>query len=336
MTFQQVYAVDGGEVSGVVLRRMYQSATRGGSGVIEPGDLRVRALDVPGPQVRISDGACGIPGHESSWQGSYYALNIGDHHLDIPPTGSASGRSDLVVVRVEDPTLPGSPWTGDPATEPLVRPHLITDVGAGATTIPASYGWSALPLARIDLPPSTATVTQDLITDVRQMLDPRSHMEIRVQHGVSPMDYAGNITQPDWENWPNLPWPDVPIPHWATQVQVDAIWGNCGYFPSDVVGGSGSTDARGVSRIALVAGGVDITTDKAVYNFNLDDHNGQRVNMICADQVPIPAAARGRTGRLRMQISGEPKVRGRLRASRSSNFRVLLHFLEVPVMDVDS
>ncbi|WP_433701790.1 hypothetical protein [Nocardiopsis sp. CA-288880] len=337
MAFGSVYAVDGSELTGPVLRAQLQSATRAGEGIIEYGDLRVRELAVPGTSVRVASGACVIRGKEVSFQGSYYGTNFGEETVTIPETG-ASARSDMIVAQVEDPTISGSPWSHDPATEPLIYIRVIPGVPSTATTIAETSqpGITAIPLARVDLPASTGTVEQEHIVDLRQMMDERSKVVMRVQRGVSPIDYAGNITSPDFENWPNLVWDDVDIPVWATQVQIDAVWGQTGFFPDDY-SGSGSTDARGEARVSLGVTGNVVRSAWSSYNFNqLSPTNGIRVAIFNSDQVLIPAAMRGITTSLQMQVSGDPLAGGRLRADGASNYRVTLNFLERPVVDVDA
>lgn len=335
MAFGGVYAVNGSELDGSVLRAQLKSATRAGEGIIEYGDLRVRELAVPGTSVRVASGACVVLGREVEFQGSYYGTNFGEEQVAINETG-ASPRSDMIVAQVEDPTISGSPWAHDPATEPLIYLRVIEDVDPGATTVPQSPTTrSAIPLARIDLPASTGTVEQERIVDLRQMMSPRSLVVMRVQQGVEPVDDAGNIVSPDWENWPNIVWTDVDIPPWATQVQFDAVWGQVGFFPDDYAG-SGSRDARGSARVSLGVTGQVVRSPSCAYNFNEDPGNGQRPAIFNFGQVAIPASMRGITTNLQMQVSGDPLAGGRLRADTASNFKVTLNFLERPVVDVDA
>lgn len=321
------WAVSGAESSARIARLQLQSATRGGNGIVEAGDLAVTELDVPGPAVKIAGGAAVAFGREATYQGSYYAFNVGDDQVSINPTGSGAGRSDMVILRVEDPNIDGTPWAHDPANDPIYYFRVIEGVDPTATDVPE--GTTGVPLARIDIPPSTATITQDMITDLRVMMDPRTEYVVRVQRGVAPTDYAGDIQIPDWEDWPNLVW-TVDVPEWATQVQVDATWGNAAFFDSDYAG-SGAHDARGRLRVLLGS----INTDWCAYNFNVDPNNGQRVSMVLADQIAVPASMRGTTQNLRMQVSGEVGVGGRLRADGFANFVCRLNFLEVPVPDID-
>jgi hypothetical protein len=316
-------------------RLQLQSATRGGQGIVEPGDLRVTATEVPGSNVQAAAGGVVVRGAEAAFQGSYYGHNVGIDTVSVNPTGSGGGRTDMVVARVEDPTVDGTPWT-HPVDGQLIFTRVIENVSADATEPPA--GMSAIPLARITLPANTATITQDMITDLRQMIDPRQLPMKRVQRGVTPYELLGNVTT-YYENAPNLVWSQVPIPEWATQVQMIGHWMNMWQSSDDLASGSGSTDARGRARIALGygAGGgpTDIVTESIAYNFNLNTSNGERRSFGLADQQPIPAEMRGQLANLRMQVQGTADIRGRLRCDEWSNFYVDLMFLEVPVADVD-
>jgi hypothetical protein len=329
-----VWAVDGQTSDAVLARLQLQSATSGAQGVVGAGDLVVTATATPSGDVLVGSGACVITGQEAAFQGSYFGYNVGPASVSVTPTGGAGGRSDLIVARVEDPTVAGTPWTHDPATEPLIYPRVIEGVSASTTKAPA--GQSAIPLARIDIPASTSTITQAMIHDLRGADDNttdgngRSQRALRIQRGVSPIDFAGNIKTPDWENWPNLVW-TVVVPSWATQAQIVAHWGSVLFQSSD-----GNGDATGATRIALGVGGTTVYTNSSAYNFNINTNNAQRVDIMNADQVSIPAALRGRTCSLSMQVSGGATTLGRLRADGWANFYVDIEFLEVPVANIDA
>lgn len=91
----------------------------------------------------------------------------------IAATGSAGGRSDLIVAQVEDPNMAGEPWQTptNPAVGPYIFTRVIPNVPAGTTSLrPLGYsGRSAIVLARVDLPASTGTVTASMITDLREL-----------------------------------------------------------------------------------------------------------------------------------------------------------------------
>lgn len=329
------WAVTGAQSSARIARLMHQSGTASGNGVVDVGHLQVLPLEVPGGGVRITAGGATILGREQEFQGSYFAYNVGTDTVDISPTGSGGGRSDMVVLQVEDPNIDGTPWSHDVTTEPVYYFRVIEGVSSTATEPPA--GLTAIPLARVTLPASTGTVTAGHITDLRQSANPKSQRVLRVQRGGTmsdgvTWDEAGNILQPDWERWPQHDWAAT-IPTWATQVQILANWDNTFYDPRG--GSSGANDARGILRVGLVGSQAIYTTESA-YNFNpTSPTNGYRCSAANRDQIPIPAEMRGETVQVRMYVSGTPGQAGRLVADNYANFSVDLEFLEVPAPEAE-
>lgn len=296
----------------------------------EAGDLLVRELEVPGTSVRIAAGACNIVGREVSWQGTYYGYNIGEDTVAITATDSGGGRSDLVVARAEDPTISGSPWGHDPATDTLIYTRVIAGVDPGTTELPPGEG-SAIVLARIDIPVSTATITQDMITDLRQMAQPRRERILRVQdggvHDGTEWDRAGNITD-NYERWPQGDWVAT-IPSWATQLQVLAAWNNVFLEPTG--GTDGTDDARGTVKIFITDGTNSIETSPSAYNKNqVSGTNGYRTDLSNADQIDVPEALRGVTVDIRMYAKGTSGQDGRLVADDFAVFHVDVEALELP------
>lgn len=322
MTFQPAYAVDGADYAGPILRLMQQAASRGGEGIIEIGDLRVEELEVPGTSIRVRDGACLIRGKEVLWQGSYFAYNLGDETVPITATDSSGGRSDLVVARVEDPTISGSPWGHDPGADPLVYVRVIEDVAPGTTEPPA--GESAIALARIDIPVSTATIEQSHITDLRRMMDARIQTELRTVQGGGD-DTVGNVVWPDWEAFPNGANWDFEVPTWCAQVQIQATWAQLDHI-------SDNHDAYGHLRAKFG----DLVTPRTLYNVDwVGTHT--RHTMVAGGTLDVPESMRGTTQTLELQgarASSGGSADGRLEADSATAFMVVVTFREVPVYDV--
>lgn len=327
-----VWAIDGATNDAALARLQLEAATSGAEGVVGAGDLVVTELGTPGSSVLVGSGACVVAGREATFQGAYFGFNVGAQSLPITATGGGGGRSDLIVARVEDPTVAGTPWTHDPTTDSLIYARVIEDVDPATTKAPSDQ--SAIALARIDIPTSTSTITQDMITDLRSADDNvaegggRSQRALRFQNGVDPVDFAGNITA-SYENFPDLVW-TVVVPTWATQVQVIARWDQMMFQNSD-----GSGDAQGTQRVHLGVGGTDVYTVNSRYNFNINTGNAQRVSMGNSGQIAVPAALRGQTCDLSMQVQGGGTA-GRLKADDWANFSVDLEFLEIPVADIDA
>lgn len=339
MTLQvDSWAASGAQSSARTARLQLQSASRSGNGVVEATDMEVRELAVPGSSVRATAGAAVALGQEMAFQGSYYAFNVGEADVPITPTGSGAGRSDLVILRVEDPNISGTSWNHDVATDPIYYFRVLQGVDPSTTTVPA--GTTGVALARIDIPASTATITQDMITDVREMVSPRTETVLLMQRGSDDPDLGGNIRD-YFENWPDLVW-QVRIPEWATEVQLEGEWINCGFFPADQVNTGGSADARGNVRVAIGfgAGGgpTDLQTPMSPYNFNqFSPTNGYRVIIGAGGTLSVPASMRGELANVRLQCRGEGTdgspgtgPEGRLRADAGSVFKARITFNEVP------
>lgn len=214
MTFQTAAAfVDGNQESGNFLRLMLQSSTAGSQGIVGAQDLYVSANTVPTSGINIAGGACIVAGAEAAYQGSYYGYNVGtDASLTIASTGGTI-RSDMVVVRAEDPTWSGSPW-GNPASGQILFPRVISNVAAGLTTVPGGY--SAIPLCRIDMPVSTSVVQQSYIHDLRAVAQPQRIVQIQTAAGPGTnTNWTVSTTAHAWP--PGATWP-VTIPAWATTI----------------------------------------------------------------------------------------------------------------------
>ena len=321
------WAVEGAQSSSRIARLQLQSGTASRNGVVDSGHLRILPLTVPGTSVRATSGGATILGAEAAFQGSYFAFNVGDQEIPISPTGSGGGRSDLVVLRVEDPNISGTPWTHDVTVDPVYYFRVIEGVDPTTTDVPA--GTTGVALGRIDIPANTATITAGMITDVRQMANPKRLRELRVQRGQGLADgrYDEADFTSDFERWPQHDW-TVTIPTWATQVQVIGNWYNTMY---PAPGGTGGDyDARGQVRIGLIgSGGNVLYTSASAYNFNSTSAtNGYRCSIGLASQVNIPSAMRGMACDLRMYAKSDVGMGNHLVADGWANFSVDLEFRE--------
>ncbi|WP_394620955.1 hypothetical protein JNUCC0626_18230 [Lentzea sp. JNUCC 0626] len=223
----------GAQHSPEVARLLAYAATSGAEGIVTPGDLKVVPLDIPGSSVRVMSGACLVLNKAAGGaQQTYVGRNPSVDLATIAATGSGSGRSDLVVARVEDPNMPGEPWAdpADPASGPYIFTRVIPNVAPGTTTMPA--GQSGIPLARIDIPANTATITTSMIKDLRKLASPRAWSEYDVQSPPAG-DYV-LVTETAWHNWP-VNGLSVPVPKWATHAQASIHLNGIGVNgPADV------------------------------------------------------------------------------------------------------
>ncbi|MFF7586759.1 hypothetical protein ACFZCK_04600 [Kitasatospora purpeofusca] len=212
MLIQPPLMVTGGTHPARALRMMIRDLSRGSQGVTEGGDLRVRSTATPGPGVRVGNGSAIVRGW--TWgQGSYTQYNSGDQAVPIAPTGG-TGRTDLLCLRVEDPEYEGS---RKPATEDIGYFHVLPGVSATASAPPP--GMTAIALARITQPPNCATITDAMITDLRQVANPRRERRVRTIGGFG---YSSIPEGATWQDWPASVGAQVgiDIPYWATEADV--------------------------------------------------------------------------------------------------------------------
>jgi hypothetical protein len=191
-------------------------------------DCIVNQTTVASSGIIVTAGNVIVAGAEALNQGSYSAYNPGnDTTLTIGSTGG-SPRSDMVVIRAEDPTWSGSPW-GNPASGQILFPRVISGVAGGATTVPGGY--SAIPLARIDMPASVSTVLQSYIHDLRAVANPQGGMIATLITGGPGV--ASNWTVGTTQTaWPAVATWQVAVPSWATFMQAHWLIADVLYTPA--------------------------------------------------------------------------------------------------------
>lgn len=221
------YLVGGGfEHSAEVMRAMLAAATSGAEGIVNSGDMKVAPLPVPGTSVVVAPGNALIRNSYGGGSAQTYAARAASQtELPIQATGSAGARTDLIVARVDDPTYAGSEF--DPATFEAARFEVIRGVSSRIRDVrELGLSYPAIALARVTLPASTGTVTQGMVTNLREIAIPRVQRHL-FTHNLS-TDENDHIS-PDPGHEPGEPWPNVwwyfDIPEWASRVRVRAILG---------------------------------------------------------------------------------------------------------------
>lgn len=237
--FMTPYAVDGSVIPGAGLRRHLHNSTSGAAGVVRPGDLKITALNTPGPGVQVAAGddlvPCRAPGRERETYGvplSAAQDYMGDSGEGLPGTGSSGGRRDMIIHEITDPSLPR---TYTPSTEipegVYSKISVVPGVPSGAKTVadvPALNDVTCYALAAINYPASTATIQNAMIEDLREVAQPNIRTDVR-EYSLEPDDGDPAITNTtvDGQTWPqrvDSAWADVPIPEWATHVRVVMTW----------------------------------------------------------------------------------------------------------------
>ncbi|MFF9787205.1 hypothetical protein [Streptomyces nigrescens] len=293
-------------------RMMLRDLARDNEGVTTGLDLKVSALGTPGAGVQISDGSAVIAGKVSSVQGSYTAYNIGSDTVSISATGG-SPRSDMIVLRVEDPDYEG---TRDPATDPIAFWEVIPNVSSSATTVPSGY--SAIPLARIDIPASTATITSAYIVDLRKVANRRRDRSIWTYFAPNPaVSLTG--TSEVWQNFPSAATWTVPVPVWAAKVKVLFTVACLGLDTGNVFGG-----------LTFQFG-----TKEAAQWISIDDNQGtgwRRNTLMMADTLSLTdtagAAMRGTNITLRSRMRTRSTNAGTILVDGGTTFVADIEFEE--------
>lgn len=294
------YMIGGGAVhSEAVFRLVAFNALRGNEGILGGGDLKVSAFATPGAGVNVAVGSCGILARGSGQTAEVYnARMLTQDTATVAATGAGAGRSDLIIARVEDPNIPGSPWPAPAsvANGPYVQTRVISGVpgstvvsNAAATAYIISQGWSAIPLAGATLPASTAAVTSAMITDLRKVANPQRARDLWLINTGAVV----NLTSATYANWIGT-W-QVPVPSWAVRaVVLCRVDGARVDRTSTTVSGT----VTGALRVALGS----VATQGVSYDLETTASNVVgRYSLGVADTVAIPSSMKGTTQTLTIQ-----------------------------------
>lgn len=275
--------LEGVEHSAEVARMLAWSATNGASGVITPGDLRVRAQSVPTDSVRIAPGGFVV---ESKFAGasqqSYVERAPTQTSLEVPATGSSGGATRYVVARINDPDYPGGgtvPSAPNDAT--YSAPYLVSSLSSSRTEVP---------LAKIVQPANTAAITNAMITDLREVANPRELPFMRPRANVASDKEYNNITGADGEWFPNNGGEQTfSIPSWATRVQIVADWSGIRYESGKNIYGECWVEFGPYLRPSTR----QYSTQRFMYDSAGATANTYRTNWKAFGDLYIPAALRG-------------------------------------------
>ena len=280
MALTPAYAVDGGRVPAQMLRMMAWAATGGGNGIVRPGDLKVTALATPGGSVNIGAGGALAVTRYSGASGAqtYAAYNDATAALAIPATGSGAGRTDYIILRVDDWHFDGSQAPADPLAALYCSFQRVS-------ALPTTYPY--VPLAKITIPASTGTITNAMITDLRVMARPRRQRVLLATPTIA--SGTETLSSTSREYFPNQGGQKlVDIPDWATRVAIRADWIQVVMAAGNVQGavwvGFGDWD------------GTKFEVETQTFGFdNVQAANASRATVTAADELVIPAKYRGRS-----------------------------------------
>lgn len=297
-----------------VARVLAYVALSGNEGILSPTDLKVRALAVPGGSVTVDPGAAAILCRATGQLHQAYAGRLASQDaMTIAPTSAGAGRSDLVVARVEDPYLAGEPWADpeDPASGPYIFTRIIAGVPATTTTLAQlNLGYSAIPLARVDIPASTGTITQAMITDLRRVANPRRDRHLDIIFPTTTTAISSG-----WTDWRTVATSrSFAVPAWATQAVITA----------DLSGMAVRGNAT-VGRLRVATAGT--AAESTIYD-EAWSGNTVRCHYTCAGELTLPAGTAGTQQTVRVEavwVEGS----GRMEIDTGTTIHVDVEFREV-------
>ena len=307
--FRVPILTNGATHSAQQFRMMVRDLVSGAEGITQGTDLKVTQLSTPGTSVQVGDGSGVVRGRVSSFQGTYSVCNIGAATVNISSTGG-SPRSDMVILRVEDPEYEGGL---NPAVDQINYFQVISNVSSSATTIPD--GRTGIPLARIDIPASTSTITNAMIKDIRTIANPRRD---RTQWIQSPTTTSTGISNANgsYGYFSTAAGWNVPIPTWASTAVISLDIAQLKYSVAQFIGSLRATF------------GASLTLQPVI----LDDNQTaiRRATVFVADTLTIPDAYRGTTQLLRAQATGTTGNTGTVAVDASTTLKADIEFLEAP------
>lgn len=249
MSLQNIpWAIGGGAENDVEGARLaLYAATNGGRGIMAPRDLRVTALPTPGTAVRIYSGAGVTPaGYPDAGGQSYAVRESSSTDFPVPATGSSGGATRYLIIRVMDEQYEG-PKPTNPKTDPR---NAYQWVSALPTNVPF------VPLIKLVQPKSTATITNAMITDIRQMANPRVKIVNRSRPSVA-SDTGMKLSSTTGEWFPGDgaatgARQEIDVPEWAVRMIVEPAWYSVRYEANSNVWGQfwisyGPSDGGGAS-----------------------------------------------------------------------------------------
>lgn len=315
----------GAQHSPEVMRTLAYAATGGKRGTVAPGDVKVRATSTPGGTVTVSTGAVVIPSRNATGANQSYIARMNTAEtVAISPTTSSGPRRDLVVIQIEDPWVSGEPWQAPttPATGPYVFTRVISNVPAGTTDLNQVSGYegrTAITLARIDIPASTGTITDAMITDLRRVANPRSE---RAFYPATPTTAQVSLITNGWRDFPATPITGVAIPSWATHaaIRVDTT--------IRYVSGDGYANFQSFIGPAGQLDSTTLFTDQQIDSTSGGGQYRQPLIMPSNGLWPIPTALRGTTAQISSRVRAINNSGGIIGTSASDYYFADITFME--------
>lgn len=325
------WMIQGGKHSAASGRRVLFKATGGAEGVAAIGDLRVRQAGVANGTVIVGPGGATMVNRYPNVVGeSYDGQNLTDTTVAVAANGTGATRYDLVVARIDDWNMPGGqavPATLPTDTVKAFKIAIVSGVSAATKTAKErNLGYPAIALARIAIPAATSAVTQAMITDLREKVNPRRQRSLLTRALVAGNTDVLDTTSAAGESWPNALWV-TECPDWATRVRVVARLDGV-RFPA-------SSNAYGTVWAKIGYGDAAVVNTQSVRFDAAGANNITRQSLGCADDIAIPAGLRGKSLQCGIwaQVDVGVPAGGRPSIDGGSAIVLDLEFLEAPAED---
>jgi hypothetical protein len=330
-------------------RLLAYAAVEGKEGVLGEQHLAVTDLDTPGGSIQVLPGGYSILAkHLGGSFEAYVGKFVEAEQVSVNPTDSSGGRTDLVILRVENPYVSGSgSWSqpGDPLNGPYVHVRVLEGVPMATNSVQAVDGsWSAITLARIYRPASTGIVQQSHITDLRSLAKLGGERIVIIDPPDEPEPPAPPISQQYWtestpcqdfddledddrtfRNFPDEASWQVPIPSWATGCDVNAL------LNPEVTG-----NVYGEMRLVM-NGNDDGGAIPTEFNINYESHPGPiREVFMVGGTLAIPKSLRGKIVNMRLQarsLVDDWAHNGHLHAGDGTRANIWINFKLNPSYD---
>lgn len=341
MAFDPVpFFVGGGaEHSAEVMRLMAWIATGGQEGVFGPLDLCVTQDSPPSGSVSILPGAgVMVSKYPSIVQQSYLFRGTTATLVPITATPAGTGRSDLVVARVLDPhvSTSGDANPASIANGPYIVPYVVPNVPNTTKSVhqvTPALGYTAITLARLDIPANTATITAAMIKNLRTTVNPAfgkavpapeaegsDEGEVNLWKRTTPC-VGGAVLgryQTTYTNWPAEANWNIRIPKWCTEIEY------FGVLPPRVTG-----SVWGAFRLTFDG----VASSENTFDANVRNSPGpEDRTFVIGGKYTVPIAQRGKTVNVRLQgkMYNPASHDGTLVAHAGCYFRLELDFLGTP------
>lgn len=301
--------------SSEVARVLAHAATGGARGVSGSASaLRVTQAASPNGTVSVASGVAVAPSNYPGDVGqSYIMRNITSTSVNVVATGSAAGRSDAVIIRVDDVARVGQA-PSDPNNYDYTKLQVIQGVSANLKyAVDLNLPYPFVLLARIDIPKSTTVITNAMIKDMRTVVLGREERVVRTFDnflGGNKQIMTTRQPYPVGQYFPKTsaaedfsPIHTVRVPEWATEMEIRAEW-----LSVALKAGSGNGEMW-VTYDTVVRNQPAYST--SAFRWSSEDTT-QRQSWTVVDTVPVPAAVRGedllfalRANRITSTVAGE-------------------------------